>query len=94
MYEAPNRGRGSHRTKGQCMRRVSLGSLVPALTVALALIVAGCGGSSSSEKGGGDSAAPGGANLGSCNRDANRPGLPAARLIAEGRPVSGGRHVG
>ncbi len=48
------------------MRRVSLGSLVPALTVALALVVAGCGSSSSSSSGGsGDSGTPGGAKVGS-----------------------------
>jgi peptide/nickel transport system substrate-binding protein len=48
------------------MRRVSLGSLVPALTVALALVVAGCGGDSGSEKGGssGGGTAPGGAKVG------------------------------
>jgi peptide/nickel transport system substrate-binding protein len=46
------------------MRRVSLGSLVPALTVALALVVAGCGGSSSSDSGSKGGAAPGGAKVG------------------------------
>src|SRR4051794_16738451 len=51
------------RTKGQCMRRVSLGSLVAAFIAVLALVAAGCGSdsSSSSDKG---SAAPGGAKVG------------------------------
>jgi peptide/nickel transport system substrate-binding protein len=48
------------------MRRVSLGSLVPALTVALALVVAGCGGSSSDSGSSSSSGntAPGGAKVG------------------------------
>jgi peptide/nickel transport system substrate-binding protein len=46
------------------MRRVSLGSLVPALTVALALVVAGCGGSSSDEGSGKGTDSPGGAKVG------------------------------
>jgi peptide/nickel transport system substrate-binding protein len=46
------------------MRRVSLGSLVPALLMVLALVAAGCGSDSSSDSGDKGSAAPGGAKVG------------------------------
>src|SRR5215218_7076886 len=64
--------------KGRRMRRLSLGWLLPALLVALALVAAGCGSDDNEGSGGTEGGTPGGAKVGEGKQGGNITFLAAA----------------